>query len=294
MTVASADPYRGIVGASRVLVVDDEPVMLDTLVMALAGEFAVAGAATAEEALPILRDHPPEVLLLDKNLPGMTGLELLRIVRRDWPSIEVIIITAYASLESAVEALRLGACDYLIKPLPHISVVEEKVRWARDRRRLLRERYDMANQLLSANEELRQALELAKRSEALYRGLFDAVSDMVFVNPISPDRVIGCFSEVNRAACETLKFSREELLQKTVLDVLAPREVAALPGMLDLLSREPKVLYETEVVTRDGQGVPVEVHSHLFEIGGQRLLLSVARNIRDHILVEIERPGEAG
>jgi DNA-binding NtrC family response regulator len=102
----------------HILVVDDETGIRDALGQLLRDEGWMAStAATAEEALAILAEGTVDVLLSDIRMPGSDGMELLRRVR-DWHQrTAVVMMTAYASVETAVEALRLGAADYLLKPL---------------------------------------------------------------------------------------------------------------------------------------------------------------------------------
>src|SRR5205085_9369075 len=82
-------------------------------------------------------------LLVDKNLPGADGIELLRRMRQLQPNCSCIVMTGYASLDSAVEALRLGAADYVQKPFPSLQLVVEKVQIAlvNVRVRMERERF---------------------------------------------------------------------------------------------------------------------------------------------------------
>jgi DNA-binding NtrC family response regulator len=86
-------------------------------------------------ALAAIKINSFEVVLIDKNLPGRSGLELLREVRSRCPLAECMIITGYSSLESAVEAMKLGACDYITKTFDHIGHVVSKVDKAIQRRR---------------------------------------------------------------------------------------------------------------------------------------------------------------
>jgi PAS domain S-box-containing protein len=277
----STSPYKGLLDASRVLVVDDEDVIGMVLTNALAEEFSVAVAISAEEALDVIAAHPPDVVLLDKNLPGMSGLELLKTIKRDLPQAEVILITAYASIESVVEALRLGACDYLIKPFPHLRVVVEKVRWARNRKRLMIERLQLVNRLLAINEELRRTMEDLRQSEGRARALFNAISDVLFVNDIALERGLDRFLDLNEPACTTLGYTRTELLSKSLRDLLPPHQHQVLNAIKERLLAERNALFETEFVSKTGITIPVEVHSQLFEHHGQTMVLSVARN-RSH------------
>jgi DNA-binding NtrC family response regulator len=100
-----------------VLIVDDDKNIPLTLAMAIEKlNFAVEMAASGEEALKKLAQESFSLLLLDMRLPGLDGLEILRRVVKTWPQIKVVVITAYGSADLAVEAMSLGAADFLAKP----------------------------------------------------------------------------------------------------------------------------------------------------------------------------------
>jgi len=108
----------------RILVVDDEHVVLDILSDVLTREgFAVSLATCADEALQRLSDESYDLVLSDIRMPGMDGLELLRRVARGHPGTDVILMTGYASVDGAIDAMQLGAADYLIKPLKPKEIV---------------------------------------------------------------------------------------------------------------------------------------------------------------------------
>jgi len=100
----------------RVLVVDDELGPRESLRMLLKPSYAIQTAENGRTALDLLRRFQPDVVIMDIKMPEMDGLELLRHVKRADPSIEVVMITAYASLETVRHALTHGAFEYLIKP----------------------------------------------------------------------------------------------------------------------------------------------------------------------------------
>ena len=104
--------------SATVLVVDDEPIIRDSLAEFLTKEaLRVVTAATGEDALRQLAQSRFDVLICDINLPGLDGLEVLERVGRISPETFVVLITAYATVESAVEAFQKGAHDYLMKPI---------------------------------------------------------------------------------------------------------------------------------------------------------------------------------
>ncbi len=154
---------------SSILVVDDEDVIRMVFDALLANtSYQVGYADSAEQALHKLEQEEYSLFIVDKNLPGRSGLELVRSVRDKKPEAGFIIITGYASYESAVEALRLGAYDYLEKPFSDLMLVREKIDGALDRQRLLHENMVLANQLRSVHKELRSktaALELTRGND---------------------------------------------------------------------------------------------------------------------------------
>jgi DNA-binding NtrC family response regulator len=149
-------------GPASILVVDDEPVVRDMFEFLLANSgYQVSLAANAEEALESLENFDYNLLIVDKNLPGLSGLELMERVRKLRPQAEFMVITGYASYQSAVEALRLGALDYLEKPFEDIDLVKKKIDRAVERQRLLHENAVLADHLRTAHKNLEQTVDQA-------------------------------------------------------------------------------------------------------------------------------------
>jgi DNA-binding NtrC family response regulator len=98
-------------------IVDDEEIARAGVTLALKKTYNVDGFGTAEDAMAALRDKQPDLILLDIGLPGMSGIEALQIIKTDYPDILVIMITAYEDVQTVVSAMKLGAYDYIVKPL---------------------------------------------------------------------------------------------------------------------------------------------------------------------------------
>jgi DNA-binding NtrC family response regulator len=122
---------------SRVLVVDDESRLRDMLVRSASEMgFDPVSARSAEQALKLLEadGENVDIVLLDLNLPGMDGMDLLEQLRRRWPHVQVVILTGFGNLDSAKKAIRLDAVDFLTKPCP---LEELEIALAKARRRRL-------------------------------------------------------------------------------------------------------------------------------------------------------------
>ena len=190
---------------SSVLVVDDEPIVLQIFSRVLSEKgLRTRTASNAEEALKVLDEGGIACVLADKNMPGMDGIEMLRRVREAQPHCAFIVMTGYASTESAIEALRLGAVDYLQKPFEDLEIVAQRIE--------------------DAIQQVRTEIE---RSTAMARlGLFDDPdSALVRKDEPHPDAPIQILEARVRQATEDLRARCLQLLSRLVASKSAGREV---------------------------------------------------------------------
>jgi diguanylate cyclase (GGDEF)-like protein len=140
---------------TRVLVADDEEAIRGALSILLEEDgYDVTAVASAEEALERFGSDPFPLVITDIRMGGMSGIDLLKEVKRLHPDTEVIVITSYASLETAMLALRSGAYDYLLKPFEDLELVTTAVARAADKECLVREKKRLLEALAQKNEEL--------------------------------------------------------------------------------------------------------------------------------------------
>jgi len=109
---------------SNILVVDDENVARQSLadILKLEG-YNVASAPNGQMAIEYVRTHPVDLMIVDLRMPGMDGLEVIQVVNQIAPDTEIVLLTAFASTDTAVQALRLRIHDYLIKPVMPAQVI---------------------------------------------------------------------------------------------------------------------------------------------------------------------------
>jgi DNA-binding NtrC family response regulator len=123
----------------RLLVVDDEKRFVEVLSKRLTARgLYVEGVTSGPEALALLQDRPFDVVLLDVRMPGMDGIAALREIKKVQPLVQVIMLSGTASINAAVEGMRLGAMEYLLKPASFDDVLA-KIEEAFSKKRLREE-----------------------------------------------------------------------------------------------------------------------------------------------------------
>jgi len=156
----------------RILVVDDEPILRDSLEVALkTSGYDVLTARTGEEGLERFQKENPDLVLLDHWLPGINGDEVLRRIKEEDPEIPIIIMTAQGSIEMAVNLMKMGAFDFLVKPF-ELDQVEDLIKKGLERVRLkkevqwLRAQYEQrfrSGGVIGVSQKMKDLLELAQK-----------------------------------------------------------------------------------------------------------------------------------
>ena len=158
----------------RVLVVDDERLIRWSLEQTLATiGYEVATAEHGAAALASVREEPPDLVLLDLKLPDVDGIEVLRQIKAQQPTVQVVIMTAYADVGTAVEAMRLGAYDYVPKPIDFDALAVSlrnalEARRLRQKVTLLREKLAPSHfdHVIGESRVMREVLALARKVSA--------------------------------------------------------------------------------------------------------------------------------
>jgi len=156
----------------RILVVDDEEAMRESLNDWLKEDgYEVGLAAGGLEAIDMVRDEPWEVILLDLKMPGMNGLETLKHLKEVRPDAEILMMTAYATVDTAVQAMKEGAFDYLVKPFDpdEVEILIKKIVKHKELilenillRKKLEER-EQFDEIIGKSDSMQQIFELIKR-----------------------------------------------------------------------------------------------------------------------------------
>jgi PAS domain S-box-containing protein len=202
----------------KLLLIDDEEAIVRVLSISLKSDgYDVVSAYSGEEGLKVFQRESPDVVLVDIKMPGMDGLEVLRRVKNIKPDTEVIIITGHGDMSSAIEALQLGASDFINKPVKD-EVLAIALKRAEERsliRRKLREyTEDLENMVKIATEEVRRKSDFQDK-------LITSSNDGIVATDEKGDIVI-----FNPGAVKIFGYSRLEVVRKMNIDNLYPPPIA--------------------------------------------------------------------
>ena len=154
--------------SARILIADDEEIVIRSCLRILDGDdFQVEAVQDGREALRKIEENPYDVMILDIMMPNMDGLEVLRRVKETHPNLDVIMITGLSQIDTAVQAMKLGAFDYISKPFEpdELKLVVQR---ALERRRLLQENLTLKSEL-SSKYRFENIIGLSPQMQAVYR-----------------------------------------------------------------------------------------------------------------------------
>ncbi|WAJ35969.1 SpoIIE family protein phosphatase [Pseudomonas sp. GOM7] len=152
--------------SATLLIIDDDDVVRASLAAYLEDSgFEVLQANNGLQGLEVFQQAKPDLMICDLRMPQVDGLELIRRINAMGVEVPVIVVSGAGVMSDAVEALRLGAADYLIKPLEDLAVLEHSVRRALDRYRLRQENQRYREELEAANRELQASLHLLQEDQ---------------------------------------------------------------------------------------------------------------------------------
>src|SRR5215469_16586066 len=155
--------------AAKIVVVDDDRIVLRAVSEILQREgYIVIAIDDAVEGLAAAKDPSIDVAVLDIKMPNLSGLDLLRAVKQSRPEVEVIMMTAFATVETAVEAVKAGAYDYLTKPFENIDDLSMTVAKAAERK-ALKDRARVLEEALTARDQFEDLIGQSAQMRAIFK-----------------------------------------------------------------------------------------------------------------------------
>ncbi len=251
----------------KVLLVEDNPgdsrLIKELLSDTSSSTFEIETTERLSDALTILRERRFDVILLDLSLPDSTGLETLIKAQAKVPQLAIIVLTGLDDESMAVEAVRRGAQDYLVKGQIDSNLLSRAIRYAIERKQ--------------SEEEL-------QASEDRFKSLFEFAPDAYYLNDQN-----GNFINGNKAVEELFGYKKEELIGKNFLEAyLLPSD--QVPKAAELFAKNlkgyPTGPDELILKTKNGQQVEVEIRTLPVKIKDQDVVLGIARDITERKRLE--------
>lgn len=263
----------------QILVVDDDQTVRNTIVRMLRkSNYNVISAANGHDGLELFSEEQPDLVITDLRMPGIDGLEVLKRMSATAPDIPVIVVSGQGTITDAVEALRRGAVDYLIKPIEEIAILTHSVDNALQRVKLIEEnrRYRenleeavraRTRQLETTNKSLLREINSRKKaerelraSEDKFRKLFELSNDAVIIHNFESEIL-----DVNEKACSLLKIDKKSLLELTIDKILPESELATVQQALLKVKEADSVKFESCFIDSSNNVIDVEISSSIID-----------------------------
>jgi PAS domain S-box-containing protein len=245
-----------------ILIVEDDPGFASYLKRLLRrDDLKLITASSGRQAIEYLHRHSIDIVLQDIGLPDINGYQVMDQIRQRFPEVLVIVMTGEVTVESAVEALRKGAYDYLRKPFESMDLVNT---------------VENALERLRLEQQNRRAEEKLRESEERYRQLFENESDAVVVFDAETLKL----EDANQAALELFGYSKEQFLKRIILDISAEKQKTE--KNVRLLREDRSSLKQVplrHLVKKDGSIFPAEISTGIFISGGRQKIIGTIRDI---------------
>lgn len=274
----------------RVLILDDEVHVLDVLEQHLSAEgYECSGTSSPHEALELLKtDGSFSVLLTDLKMPEMHGMDVVREAKKVDGDLAVIVVTALYDVKNAIEAMRVGADDYVVKPFD-LNEISLSVSRALEKRSLIIQNREYQHQLESRVSQATASLEKTN-SELLatkeyLENLLHSTVDAIITSDMS-----GRVTFVNHGAVHMLGYTRQDLIGAPVTKLYAGGREEARHVQRLLRDKAPLQNYETELQHQDGSVIPVTMSvSFVTDAGGNvTSLLAICKDSTQQKKLECE------
>ena len=269
--------------STSILVVDDDVNICKTLSMILEKKgYSVDTAQTGGNGLEMAKEKDFNLAFLDIKLPDMVGVELLKPLKSIHPDIVLIMVTAFASVDTAVQALNEGASSYITKPMDMERVLA-RVEEALEKQRLIIENRRLFYEVQLELTERKRAEEALRESEERYRTAIENSNDGVAI--IKDDRYV----YVNQRLSEMISCeSPSELVGRSIETVLHPEDRDWVRSLIIKRQKGGPVpaRYECRIMGKDGETVFVEVSATQTTFRGEPVNLAYIRDISDRKVME--------
>jgi len=266
----------------KVLVIEDEEFLrLCTCDFLELSGFSVFAAENGREGIELFGQHEPDVVLTDIRMPEMDGFEVLAFFQNYSPQTPIIVFSGTNSIDDVVQSLKLGAWDYILKPVNDYNVIEMAIARAVERRLLLDENQRYREYL---EEEVIKRTDELLASTAQFKTLFNFAGDIIFIHDGK-----GKITDCNEQAFKFTGLSREELLEMTMQELVVKEDADLFSQNMAKLPKENSAVYELRLAGRDDKAVIFELNAVVVTLEGDPQIFVICRDITERKRMELER-----
>ena len=283
MTGKTGKTIREMQEKQSILIVDDDESTIRTLALIFEQKgYETETALTGRGAMEKARERVFNLALLDIKLSDMEGVELLAPLKRMYPNMVVIIITGYASLDTAVRALNEGAAAYITKPL-NMDAVLATVKEGLEKQRLVLENERLYEETQRELAERKRAEGELKKSEKRYRTLVEDINDGYFI--IQDTK----FVYVNQAFADLSGYRKEIMLGKHFSRFFLREYLERLSkhDQKGKAVREHVGQNEFEISRKDGENLVLEIRSRVIDYNGRSAIAGLCKDITERKKAEM-------
>ena len=266
----------------RVLVIEDEVYLRECIsdFLELVG-FSSIQAANGREGIELFGRHEPDVIITDIRMPEMDGFDILKFIQNYSADTPVIVVSGTNSLDDVAQCIKLGAWDYIIKPVYDYGVVEMSILRVLEKKQLLEE-----------NKRYREYLEeeVIKRSDELlsstvrFKTLFNLAGDVLFIHD-REGKIIDC----NEMAFRHTGYSRKQLLEMNMRDLIVKEDIPLFTQIMARLPHKNSIMYDLRYALHGGAVAVMEQHATMITTEASPLVFVICRDISERRRMEQER-----
>lgn len=260
----------------QILYIDDEKENLENFRFIFFRDYTIHLALSAERAFEIIKKNPVKVIISDQRMPNMTGVEFFEKIRKSYPDIIRIILTAYTDEKDVLEAINKGGVyRYITKPWKK-QEVKVTIQNAVEAYDLKHENQQLLQNLKKSNKELRFAYQQIKQSEEKFKNIFNNSLDAIFITDLK-----GNILEINESFSRSTGFTKETILSMNMQQLPMQNHSNTLKKYLEDVHNNGKSSIEVHHLTPKGKNIFIEINSTLINFEGKSAILHFARNITE-------------